>query len=66
MLFPLVLFLLISVLLIKYNLHKKRLMKYVKHLPSLPGYPLIGSGLMFLGKDTKGNKKLKFASKSTF
>lgn len=36
-------------------------MKYVKHLPSLPGYPFIGSGYMFIGKNTKG-KKVKFIS----
>lgn len=54
MIFLLVLFVFISLLLIKYKLYKKRLMKYVGHLPSPAQYPLIGSGYMFIGKNTRG------------
>lgn len=38
---------------IRFYRRKKRLSKYVSHLPSPEGYPLVGSGFMFLGKSTQ-------------
>lgn len=38
---------------IRFYRRKKRLSKYVSHLPSPKGYPLVGSGCMFLGKSTQ-------------
>lgn len=39
--------------LIKFSTRKKRIMKYVGHLPSPKEYPFIGSGLHFIGKNTE-------------
>lgn len=42
----------VVVLLIKFHLYKRRMMKYVGHLPAPPEIPIVGSGLYFLGKNT--------------
>lgn len=40
--------------LIRFNRRKKRILKYVGHLQSPPELPIVGSGLLFLGKNTDG------------
>lgn len=50
----------IVVLLIKYILHKRRLSKYVRDLPTVKGYPFVGCGYQFLGKNAKGTKNSFF------
>lgn len=45
---------LVALLFIKFYLHKRKIMKYVGHLPSLPEIPVVGSGLYFVGKNTIG------------
>lgn len=39
---------------IRFAVKKHRMMKYVGHLPGPKEYPIIGSGLKFLGKNTEG------------
>lgn len=41
--------------LIRFNRRKKKILKYVKHLQSPPDLPIVGSGLLFFGKNTEGN-----------
>lgn len=36
---------------IKFNLHKRNLLKYVKHLPAYKEYPIIGTAYRFVGKN---------------
>lgn len=38
---------------------KRRLTKYVKHLPTPKEYPLFGSALRFFGKNTEGVERRK-------
>lgn len=50
-----------ALLFMKFYLYKRRIMKYVGHLPAPPEIPIVGSGLYFLGKNSVGEKlKLLF------
>lgn len=44
-------------LFIKFYLYKRRIMKYVGHLPAPPEIPIVGSGLYFLGRNSVGKNK---------
>lgn len=46
-------FVLIISLFVTFLIRKHRIMKYVKHLPAPPEYPIVGSSFRFLGKDTQ-------------
>ncbi|KAG4079934.1 hypothetical protein HA402_006246 [Bradysia odoriphaga] len=41
-----------AILIVKFCLYKRKIMKYVGHLPCLPEIPVVGSGLYFIGKNT--------------
>lgn len=43
--------------LIKFNRRKRKISKYVKHLPSPKEYPVFGSALRFFGKSSEGELK---------
>lgn len=43
-----------AIIFIKFYLHKRRIMKYVGHLPGPPEIPIVGSGLYFIGKNSIG------------
>lgn len=51
-------FILTAFLYVKIYLHRKRLMRYVQHLPTSNELPLIGCAHNFLGKDSTGNEHL--------
>ncbi|KAJ6636722.1 Cytochrome P450 4C1 [Pseudolycoriella hygida] len=40
------------ILTLKFYLYKRRIMKYVGHLPAPPEIPFVGSGLYFIGKNS--------------
>lgn len=40
--------------LIRFNRRKNKILKYVGHLQSPPELPIVGSGLLFFGKNTDG------------
>lgn len=40
--------------LIRFNRRKKKILQYVGHLQSPPELPIVGSGLLFFGKNTEG------------
>lgn len=44
----------ISIFCVKIHLHKSRLLKNIRHLPTENGLPLIGIGYRFFGKSTTG------------
>ncbi len=53
-----ILFLILTIIAIgcvKVHLHKRRLLKNIRHIPASNGLPLIGIGFQFLGKSTTGN-----------
>lgn len=45
------------ILFLKFYLYKRRIMKYVGHLPSPPEVPFVGSGLYFIGKNSVGESR---------
>lgn len=51
---------------IKFNRRKQRILKYVGHLSSPKGYPIIGSCLKFFRKSTQGELILKIQSSEMF
>ena len=49
----------IAVSYVKFHLYKKRLLKYVGHLPTANDFPLLGIGYRFIGKSTSGKERME-------